>query len=185
MSAPGTLISTFDSAPGWVSRLVDAGLLVDHPGEGSTPYAVDTRNSASLEFRNVVFEAIDKWVADVRPDFIGAVANSGTLLVAMWAGLREQPFINVLVKGARARGFKRRIEPSVSIVGMRIALLDNHVRTGESISLAGEIVNHAGGEVCAIAACTANPDFEPPFPLHVFFPHHLLLAAHNRLPHVG
>jgi orotate phosphoribosyltransferase len=178
-------IRTYDSATRWVFDLAAAGLLESHPGAGSTPYAVDTRNSVSMEFRAIAFEAIDVWIDDVRPDVVAAVASSGTLLVALWAGARNQPFINVLVKGARSRGFKRQIEPGTPIDGRRVAILDNHVRSGESLQKAHELLLRAGATVCATAAFTAHPEFAPADEFHVFLPHHMLLEAHGRLNRGG
>ena len=116
----------------WVARLAEAGLIRPSPRpDRARPYAIDTRDSVSPTFRAVALEAIDAWRAVTSAPRLAAVANSGTLLAALWAGATGEPFWNVLVKGPRARGFGRALEPDEQITGGRFALLDNHARSHE------------------------------------------------------
>jgi orotate phosphoribosyltransferase len=159
-----------------VSRLAEAGLIRTSPRPDRTvPYAIDTRDSVSPVFRSVALEAIDAWRSATGVPRLAAVANSGTLLAALWAGATGQPFWNVLVKGARTRGFGREVEPDVGVAGRAFALLDNHARTGNSLRVAKSIIEANGGVVVSAAVFTAGDDVDYSGPLQVFLPHHQLM----------
>lgn len=160
----------------WIERLSAAGLVRPTPrSDRPAPYAIDTRDSASPVFRAVAIEAIASWRAAAGSPDLAAVASSGTLLAALWAGATGQPFWNVLVKGARTRGFGRDLEPDDGIVGRRFALLDNHARSGASLRRARAIIDAHGGSVVSAAVFTAGDDVDHDGPLHVFLPHELVM----------
>src|SRR5688572_6792339 len=106
---------------------------------------------------------------------LAAVASSGTLLAALWAGATGRPFWNTLVKGPRTRGLCREIEPDLGVAGRRFALLDNHARSGASIRAACSIIERHGGEVATVGVFTAGDGVELEQPLHVFLPHDLVM----------
>lgn len=167
------MILDFPDSVAWVSRLAEAGLVRPSPRpDRARSYAIDTRDSVSPVFRAVAIEAIDMWRAATGCSQLAAVANSGTLLAALWAGATDEPFWNALVKGARSRGFGRDLEPDAGVVAGRFALLDNHARSGESLSVAKGIIEAHGGSVVAAGVFTASDDVDYDGPLYVFLPHY-------------
>ncbi len=155
-----------------VSQLADSGLIRPKaPGMGSQPYAIDTRDAVSSVFRGVAIAAIDQWFCEVGNHRLAAVASSGSVLAALWAGRHNEPFWNVLVHGRRTRGLRRAIEPDDNLAGHTFVLLDNHRRTGESLSTAQHMLEDHGATVVAFGVFTASDDDGSDLPLHVFLPH--------------
>ena len=170
------MLIDLERSPELVGRLADAGLIGRKaPGQGARPYLIDTRDSVSSAFRSIAADAIDAWRAETGELPLAAVASSGTLLAALWAGRTGQPFWNALVKGARTRGLRRDMEPDVGVAGQRFALLDNHARSGCSLRSAISIIERHGGEVAAIGVFTAGDDVDIDRPVHVFLPHRLVM----------
>ncbi|ORM27803.1 hypothetical protein BFL43_22180 [Williamsia sp. 1135] len=159
-----------------VAGLIAADLVVASPRpDRERTYAVDTRDSVSPVFRLTVIEAIDR-IRDADGELrIAAVANSGSLLCALWAGATGRPFWNVLVDGRRTRGFGRNVEPAEGVRGRKFVLVDNHARTGTSLRTAMGIIQSHGGFIASAMVFTAGDrvDFDPP--LYVALPHNLIV----------
>lgn len=172
------MLTELDRSPELVARLAAAGLIAPKvPGTGARPYLIDTRDSTSPAFRSIAIDAVDAWRDETGDLHLAAVANSGTLLAALWAGASGQPFWNALVKGRRTRGMCRELEPDVDVAGRRFALLDNHARSGDSLRAACRIIERHGGEVATIGVFTAGDDVELDRPGHVFLPHQRILEV--------
>lgn len=167
--------------PGAVERvdgLIAAGLVVASPrAERARPYAVDTRDSVSLAFRRIVIDAIDTCLRIEAGLQVAAVANSGTLLCAMWAGATRSSFWNALVDGPRSRGFGRDLEPASGVRGGRFVLVDNHARSGASLRAASGIIDSHGGSVAFAMVLTAGDHVNTDIPLYVALPHDLVLQG--------
>ena len=65
----------------------------------------------------------------------------------------------------------------VEVTEERFALLDNHVRTGDSLRTACRIIERHGGEVAAVGVFTAGDDVQFDRPLHVFLPHERIVEV--------
>lgn len=164
-----------------VDRLIAAGLVVDSPrADRARTYAVDTRDSVSIPFRRVVIDAVDNCVRMEDGLQVAAVANSGTMLCAMWAGATEGTFWNALVDGPRSRGFGRDLEPSHGVRGRRFVLVDNHARTGASLRAAAGIIESHGGSVAFAMVLTAGDHVDADLPLYVALPHDRILHGLGR-----
>lgn len=167
--------------PGAVERvdcLIAEGLVVDSPrADRVRAYAVDTRDSVSLHFRRIVIDAIDSCLRTEEGLLVAAVANSGTLLCAMWAGATGNSFWNALVDGPRSRGFGRDLEPASGVHGGRFVLVDNHARSGASLRAARGIIESHGGTVACAMVFTAGDQVNADMPVYVALPHGLILHA--------
>lgn len=160
-----------------VSQLLAAGLIHPSPrADRPHPYAIDTRDSVSATFRRLAIDAIEQCMSSAGEVQLAAVANSGTLLCALWAGATHRPFWNVLVDSPRSRGFGRQVEPDEGVTGTRFLLLDNHARSGGTLRDATRILEAHGGVVQEAAVFTAGEHVDYDRPLSVALPHHTVMA---------
>lgn len=159
-----------------VERLMSAGLVVASPRpDRNRTYAIDTRDSVSPAFREIVVGAVD--LCRTGGLQVAAVASSGTLLCALWAGATGNPFWNVRLTGPRARGFGREVEPSAGVAGTTFVLVDNHVRTGASLRAAVSVLEAHGGVVARAMVLTAGDHVDIDLPLSVALPHRHVIEA--------
>lgn len=155
--------------------VVERGLLRPHPR--GTGYMVDARGAGgNPALYGAVLARLHDELDELMFDVIAGVANSGTPLASALAVTRRIPFVNVLVKGARASGLRREIEPD-TVVGASVVLIDNWARSGASLLRAAEILaDHRATVVGAllISAAPTLPDL--PFPVVLGWPMHVLVS---------
>jgi len=89
-------------------------------------------------------------------DSIAGIAKSGTVWGAWLAWDLNLPFMNVLLEGPRSSGLNREVEGDAQ--GKRVILVDNWIRTGESIDKAIKTIHNAGAVVTAILVVTRRPE---------------------------
>ena len=169
---------------------IEAGLLVfppigqTFPGRGSAPLAfvVDSRGAGTnLTLRRLIVTGLAAAAHDAPTfDVIAGVAKAGTSWAAWLAWEGQWPCANVLTEGPRASGLQRQIEGGVA--GARVLLVDNCIRSGESMRKAVAIVRHAGGQPVAALSIvrTGKPDVGVPV-LAVWELGELIAAAQGRV----
>ena len=152
--------------------VIEAGLLVlplkgaAFPGRGAEPlpYLVDSRGAGTnLELRRAVVNALHRQVgACAAHDVIAGVSRGGTTWGAWLAWLDNKPYAGVLLDGPRTSGLQREVEGDVQ--GKRVLLVDNWIRSGESIRKAVEVVRRAGGIPVGVVSIvrTGQPDVGVP-----------------------
>ena len=138
---------------------VKHGILRTREIDGVTTTVVDSRGSGTNRpLRRLIVQGMIMNVEALGGDLVAGVANSGTLwagLVGYCAGL---DFCNVRIDGPRRAGFRREIEPD-GVAGRRVVLVDNYVRSGESLQKAEEILIRHGAEVVGMAVISAPTDY--------------------------
>lgn len=127
-------------------------------------YLLDVRGAGTnLELRQlIVTELIKKLGLFSGFSTVGGVAKSGTMWGAWVAWQMQKPFANILPE-ARSSGLKRDVEGEVE--GRDVILIDNWVRTGDSMRKAIETCQGNGGRVVGVAgiASAEGVDFSIPF----------------------
>ena len=171
-----------------IPRALAHGILSTRLVNEAVETIVDSRGiGMNRPLRKLIVSGLIMNVEALGGDLIAAVANSGTL----WAGLvgdrANLDFCNVLIDGPRRSGHKREIEPD-HVGGRRVVLVDNFVRTGDSLHKAVEILSRHRAQVVGMIAISAPTDyvsFTSPgldaCPLRVMWPRDLLLKQSELL----
>jgi orotate phosphoribosyltransferase len=145
---------------------VQAGLLLFPPGgsafPGRTgvplPFLIDSRGAGTnLPLRRTIVRGL-RGLAATAADFdvIGGVSKAGTIWAAWLAWAEQRPYATVHLDGPRRSGLQRAVEGDVR--GKRILLVDNWVRSGESVRRAAEVAAEAGAVPVGAIAIVATGD---------------------------
>lgn len=129
-------------------------------------YVIDTRGAGmNLKLRELIVSMLmNEFTRLPKFDVLGGISKSGTVWAAWMAWMSHLPFANVLLDGKRESGLQREVEGDVC--GLRILLVDNWTRTGNSIRQAADVVGRAGGVAVAAITVVRHSDIELPFPLN-------------------
>jgi orotate phosphoribosyltransferase len=157
------------------NRAIELGLLKFPPpgtvfpsrGSGNTgkAYVIDARGAGSCpELRRIIVEALLEHAAGLPTfDIFAGISKSGTVWAAWCAWAAGYPFANVLLDGPRASGLQREVEGDVT--AKRVLLVDNWVRSGDSIAKAADVVTRAGGIPVAALTVVRNGNVNLALPL--------------------
>ena len=138
---------------------LEQGILQSREVGGVITTVVDSRGSGTnRELRRLIVRGMIMNVEALGGDLVAGVANSGTLWAGLVAYQADLDHCNVLIDGPRRSGLRREIEPD-EVAGRRAVLVDNYVRSGESLRKAEEILSRHGAEVVGIAVISAPTDY--------------------------
>jgi len=166
-------------------RAVHLGLLrlapQDSPFPGrkgnEKPYIIDARGAGTnIKLRLLIVSLLSDLLQTYEPfDVIGGVSKSGVTWGSWLAWDKRAAYATVLPDGPRTSGLQRSVEGDVR--GKRVVLVDNWVRTGESLSQAIEQVSIAGGEVVGAVAIARHEASSVGFKLSTIWTDSELLEA--------
>jgi orotate phosphoribosyltransferase len=152
-------------------RAVQLGLMrfarPDQPFFGRTgqprQYVIDSRGAGTnLALRTFIVEQFSERLRDLpQIEVVVGVAKSGIAWGAWLAWDAALPFATVLPDGPREAGLQRAVEGEVA--GKRAVLIDNWVRSGDSLNKATRWIEAAGGAVAGTLAIARHPS-SPPIP---------------------
>jgi len=132
---------------------------------GPKKYVIDTRGAGmNPALRRVIVTELLKECGQLPAfDVLGGISKSGTIWAAWAAWASNKPFANILLEGKRESGLQREVEGDVQ--GLRVLLVDNWARSGNSILKAAEVVSRVGGIPVAALTVVRRDDIGLPFPL--------------------
>ena len=137
-------------------RFPDEGQVIRGRRGNVKPYLLDTRGAVSnLPLRTLIVDQLSKNLG-IFPscEVVAGIAKSGTIWGAWLAWAKGFPFANVLIDGPRESGLKREVEGEVS--GRKVILVDNWVRTGESLQKAKAVCEQNGAVVLGAISISIN-----------------------------
>ncbi|MFN3325582.1 MAG: hypothetical protein ACK5AZ_18965 [Bryobacteraceae bacterium] len=167
------------------SAAVRSGLLVFPPAGGAfpgrrgdaLPFLIDSRGAgANLRLRRTIVRGLGA-LASAAPEFnvIGGISKAGTIWAAWLAWAESRPYATVHLDSPRTSGLQRSVEGEVA--GKRILLVDNWVRSGESVRSAVDVAIQAGAIPIGALAIVATGEPDVGVPLQAVWDVGQLLAA--------